>query len=57
MEEASKAAISRGPMRQKKQVVLNLGAGVRGEAPNTAPQETESRAARACLERPAACGP
>jgi len=57
MEEASKAAISRGPMRQKKQVVLNLGAGVRGEAPNTAPQETESHAARACLERPAACGP
>src|ERR1700726_3976435 len=44
-------------MRQNNQVVLNLGAGARGEAPSAAPQEPEIGAAKACLERPAACGP
>src|ERR1700694_417385 len=43
--------------RQKNQVVLNLGAGARGEAPSAAPQESETGAAKACLERPAAGGP
>jgi RNA-directed DNA polymerase len=44
-------------MRQKNQVELNLGTGAKGEAPNDAAQETEARAARACLERPAVVGP
>ena len=44
-------------MRQKKQVELNLGTGARGEAPSAAVQETEARAAKACLERPAVAGP
>jgi RNA-directed DNA polymerase len=44
-------------MRQNNQVVLNLGAGARGEAPSAAPQEPESGAAKACLERLAAGGP
>ena len=44
-------------MRQKNQVELNLGTGTRGEARNTAVQETEARAAKACLERPAVAGP
>jgi RNA-directed DNA polymerase len=44
-------------MRQKNQIELNLGTGARGEAPSTAAQETEARAARACLECPAAVGP
>ncbi len=34
VEEASRAAISHGPMRQKNQVKLNLGAGAPGEARN-----------------------
>ena len=41
-------------MRQKNQVELNLGTGATGEARSAAAQETEARAARAGLERPAA---
>ena len=37
-------------MRQKNQVELNLDTGTRGEAPRTAVQETEARAARADIE-------
>ena len=37
-------------MRQKNQVELNLGTGTRGEAPSTAAQETEARAARTDIE-------
>jgi RNA-directed DNA polymerase len=44
-------------MRQKDQIELNLGTGAKGEAPRTAAQETEARAAEACLERPAVAGP
>src|SRR5258708_4174819 len=44
-------------MRQKNQIELNLGNGARGEAPSVAAQETEARAAKACLERPAVAGP
>jgi RNA-directed DNA polymerase len=44
-------------MRQKNQVKLNLGTGAKGEAPRAAAQETEARAAKACLERPAVAGP
>src|SRR5256714_9716963 len=44
-------------MRQKNQVELNLDTGAKGEAPSAAVQETEARAARACLERPAVAGP
>ena len=44
-------------MRQKNQVELNLGTGARGEAPSAAAQETEARAARTSLERPAVAGP
>jgi RNA-directed DNA polymerase len=44
-------------MRQKNQVELNLGTEARGEAPSVAAEETEARAAPACLERPAAAGP
>src|SRR3990172_7230807 len=44
-------------MRQKNQVELNLGTGATGEARSAAAQEAEARAARACLERPAAVGP
>jgi RNA-directed DNA polymerase len=44
-------------MRQKNQVELNLGTGAEGEAPSVAAQETEVRAAKACLERPAVAGP
>src|SRR5262249_41345393 len=44
-------------MRQKKQLELNLGSGTRGEAPRAGAQETEARAAEACLERPAVAGP
>jgi hypothetical protein len=40
-------------MRQNNQVELNLGTGAKGEAPSAAAQETEARAAKACLERPA----
>jgi RNA-directed DNA polymerase len=57
VEEASRAAISHGPMRQKNQVKLNLGAGGTGEARNAATQESEIRAAKACLDRPAAAWP
>lgn len=41
-------------MRQKNQVELNLGTGATGEALSAAAQETEARAARTSLERPAA---
>ena len=44
-------------MRQKNQVMLNLGTGGTGEARAAAAQETEIGAAKACLERPAAGGP
>jgi RNA-directed DNA polymerase len=44
-------------MRQKDQRELNLGTGAKGEALKAAAQETEARAARACLERPAVVGP
>src|ERR1700730_8672635 len=44
-------------MRQKNQIMLNLGTGGTGEARNAAAQETETGAAKACLERPAAGGP
>jgi RNA-directed DNA polymerase len=44
-------------MRQNNQVELNLGTGATGEARSAAVEETEARAARACLERPAAVGP
>ena len=37
-------------MRQKNQVMLNLGTGETGEARNTAAQEAETGAAKACLE-------
>ena len=44
-------------MRQKNQIDLNLGTGAKGEAPSAAAQETEARAAKASLERPAVVGP
>jgi len=44
-------------MRQKDQWELNLGTGAKGEALKAAAQETEARAAKACLERPAVAGP
>src|SRR6266705_350903 len=44
-------------MRQKNQVELNLGTGARGEALSAAAQETETSAAKTCLERPAVAGP
>src|SRR5437879_10880447 len=44
-------------MRQKNQIELNLGTGAKGEALSAAAQETETRAANACLERPAVTGP
>jgi RNA-directed DNA polymerase len=44
-------------MRQKNQIELNLGIGASGEAASAAAQETEARAAQACLERPAVAGP
>jgi RNA-directed DNA polymerase len=44
-------------MRQKNQVMLNLGAGATGEARSAATQESESCTAKACLESPAAAGP
>jgi RNA-directed DNA polymerase len=40
-------------MRQNNQVKLNLGTGATGEACGAAAQETETRAAKASLERPA----
>jgi RNA-directed DNA polymerase len=44
-------------MRQKDQLKLNLDTGAKGEAPSAGAQATEARAAKACLERPAAAGP
>jgi RNA-directed DNA polymerase len=44
-------------MRQKNQVELNLGTGAKGEALSAAAEETEARAAKASLERPAVAGP
>src|SRR5262245_19643671 len=44
-------------MRQKDQWELDLGTGAKGEAPKAAAQETEARAAKTCLERPAVAGP
>ena len=44
-------------MRQNQQMVLNLGAGARGEASSAAPQGSEIGAAKACLEPPAALRP
>jgi RNA-directed DNA polymerase len=44
-------------MRQKNQVELNLGTGTKGEAPSAAVQESEARAAKTRLERPAVAGP
>jgi RNA-directed DNA polymerase len=44
-------------MRQKDQIELNLGTGTKGEAPSAAAQETEARAAKTCLERPAVAEP
>src|ERR1700688_1476550 len=44
-------------MRQKNQVELNLGTGAKGDARSAAAQESEARAAEACLERPAVAGP
>jgi RNA-directed DNA polymerase len=44
-------------MRQKNQWELNLDTGAMGEARSAAVQETEVRAAGACLEHPAAIGP
>jgi hypothetical protein len=44
-------------MRQKDQLELNLGTGVKGEALNAAAQATEARAAKALLECPAVAGP
>jgi len=44
-------------MRQKNQVELNLDTGTTGEAPRTAAQETEARAARTDIESQAAVGP
>jgi RNA-directed DNA polymerase len=44
-------------MRQKDQSKLNSGTGAKGEAPSAAAGESEARAAKACLERPAVAGP
>jgi RNA-directed DNA polymerase len=44
-------------MRQKDQIELNLGTGAKGEAPSTAAQETEARAAKTRLEHPAVAEP
>src|SRR5437588_1030084 len=44
-------------MRQKNQVELNLGTGATGEARSAAVQETEARAVKTSLERPAVAGP
>src|SRR6266851_163505 len=44
-------------MRQKNQIELNLGTGAKGEALSAAARETETRAAKTDLERPAAAGP
>src|SRR5215472_3832947 len=57
VEVASRAAFLARAMRQKNQVELNLGTGAKGEAPSAAAQESEARAAEACLESPAVAGP
>jgi len=44
-------------MRQKDQSKLNSGTGAKGEAPSAAAGESEARAAKASLERPAVVGP
>ena len=44
-------------MRQNNQVKLNLGDGAKGEAASASAQETEARATKACLERPAVAEP
>jgi hypothetical protein len=44
-------------MRQKDQSQLNSGTGAKGEAPSAAAGESEVRAAKTCLERPAVAGP
>ena len=44
-------------MRQKDQINLNSGPGAKGEAPSAAAGETEVRAVKASLERPAVAGP
>jgi RNA-directed DNA polymerase len=44
-------------MRQNNQLELSLSGGAKGEAPSTAMQATEARAAKTCLERPAVGGP
>ena len=44
-------------MRQKNQVELNLGTGAKGEARSAAAEETEARAVKTSLERPAVAGP
>ena len=44
-------------MRQNNQVELNLGTGAKGEASSAAAQETEARAAKTSIERPAVAGP
>jgi RNA-directed DNA polymerase len=44
-------------MRQKDQSQLNSGTGAKGEAPSAAAGESEARAAKTCLERPAVAGP
>jgi RNA-directed DNA polymerase len=44
-------------MRQKDQIELNLGTGAKGEAPSTAAQETEARAAKTRPEHPAVAEP
>jgi hypothetical protein len=65
MEVASRVARA---MRQKNQVELNLGTGMKGEAPEegtpqggplsiAAAREAEARAAQVCLERPAVAEP
>src|SRR6516162_945659 len=43
-------------MRQKNQVELNLRTGAKGEAPSVAAQESEARAAKTRIERPAVAG-
>src|SRR5437763_9017799 len=44
-------------MQQKTQRKLDIGTGARGEAPRTAADKTEARAARSELECPAVRGP
>jgi RNA-directed DNA polymerase len=53
----SRATLLARAMRRKNQVELNLGTGAKGEASSAAAQETEARAAEACLERPSVAGP